>query len=84
MRRIIFLIWMEANITPAANIFAFLKKQVTPEGFIDNGLGDWGNPDHKYAKANVETCFFYADAVLLRNMARILGKEAEEPSSGCL
>lgn len=56
----------------------YLKTRVTPEGFINHGLGDWGNPERQYARENVETAFLYADAVTLARMAKILQKPRDE------
>ena len=51
---------------------------MTQEGFINHGLGDWGNPDQALARENVETAFLYADAAILAYFARILKKPEEE------
>jgi hypothetical protein len=51
---------------------------MTPDGFINHGLGDWGNPDQALARENVETAFLYADAFTLADFARVLGKREEE------
>ncbi len=56
----------------------YLKTRVTPEGFINHGLGDWGNPERQYARENVETAFLYADAATLARMAKILQKPRDE------
>ena len=42
-----------------------LKTKVNDEGFINHGLGDWGNPKGEFARENIETAFLYADAVTL-------------------
>lgn len=60
------------NYDAGKRYFAHLKTKVTEEGFIDHGLGDWGNPTGVYAKSNVETVFLYADAKLLAMFADIL------------
>lgn len=54
-----------------------LKTKVNADGFIEHGLGDWGNPAGQFAKANVETAFLYADAKILKQFAEILGKEED-------
>lgn len=55
----------------------FLKTNMTEEGFISHGLGDWGNPSGEYAKANVETVFLYADATTMEKFALLLGKKQD-------
>ena len=55
----------------------YLKTKLNAEGFLNHGLGDWGNPENRLARENIETAFFYADAVTLAKLARLLGKEAE-------
>lgn len=55
-----------------------LKTKQNEEGFLNYGLGDWGNPDNQLARENVETAFLYADAVTLAEFAKILGKTEEE------
>lgn len=55
-----------------------LKTKQNEAGFLNYGLGDWGNPDNQLARENVETAFLYADAVTLAEFAKILGKTEEE------
>ena len=55
-----------------------LKTKVNEDGFINHGLGDWGNPRNELARENIETAFLYADAVTLAKFAEILGKEHEK------
>jgi hypothetical protein len=56
-----------------------LKNKVTGDGFINHGLGDWGNPDKRsLARENVETAFLYADAKVMAEFAAILGKTEDE------
>jgi len=56
-----------------------LKTKMTKEGFINHGLGDWGNPDKKaLARENIETVFLYADAKVLSQFAAILGEQKDE------
>ena len=52
-----------------------LKTKVNEEGFLNHGLGDWGNPRNELARENIETAFLYADAQILAGFAEILGKE---------
>lgn len=54
-----------------------LKKKVNKDGFINHGLGDWGNPQNHLARENIETAFIYADAKILSEFAGILGRERE-------
>ena len=54
-----------------------LKTKLTPEGFLNHGLGDWGNPENVLARENVETAFLYADAVTLEAFAGLLGRDAD-------
>ncbi|MBR1758279.1 MAG: family 78 glycoside hydrolase catalytic domain [Lachnospiraceae bacterium] len=52
---------------------AHLKSMRTPEGFINHGLGDWGNPENALARENIETAFLYADTITLEKFATLLG-----------
>jgi hypothetical protein len=69
---------VEDNYGAAKKYLAHLKSRVNQDGFIDHGLGDWGNPKNEYAKANTETAFLYADACRLAEFAELLGKTADE------
>lgn len=55
-----------------------LKTKVNEDGFINHGLGDWGNPRNELARENIETAFLYADAVTLAKFAEVLGKEDDK------
>ncbi len=66
------------NYDAGKRYLGFLKTMVNEDGFINNGLGDWGNPTGEYARENVETAFLYADAKKLEYFARILGKSRDE------
>ena len=55
-----------------------LKTKQKAEGFLNYGLGDWGNPDNQLARENVETAFLYADAITLAEFAEILGEKEDE------
>ena len=55
-----------------------LKTKQNAEGFLNYGLGDWGNPDNQVARENVETAFLYADAITLAEFAEILGEKEDE------
>ena len=48
------------------------------DGFLNHGLGDWGNPEGNFARENIETAFLYADTVVMGTFARILGKEEDQ------
>ncbi len=65
------------NYTAGKRYLAHLKSKVTQDGFINHGLGDWGNPDQKYTRENIETAFLYADAVTLSWFAHLLDKDGE-------
>lgn len=54
------------------------KTKQNAEGFLNYGLGDWGNPDNQLARENVETAFLYADAITLAEFAEILGEKEDE------
>ncbi len=58
--------------------FVHLKSKRNEEGFLNHGLGDWGNPENEFARENIETAFLYADAITLADFARILGKTEDE------
>lgn len=47
---------------------------VNEEGFLNHGLGDWGNPENHLIRENVETAFLYADMITMEKFAEILGK----------
>ncbi|MDD3220063.1 MAG: family 78 glycoside hydrolase catalytic domain [Lachnospiraceae bacterium] len=68
---------IEDNYEAGKRYFNYLKSKVTEEGFINHGLGDWGNPEQELARENVETAFFYADAKTLAWFAEILGVEED-------
>ena len=55
-----------------------LKTKVNDEGFINHGLGDWGNPKGEFARENIETAFLYADAVTLAWFAEELGYQDDK------
>lgn len=44
------------------------------DGFLNHGLGDWGNPENNLARENIETVFLYADTITMKKFAQILGK----------
>lgn len=65
---------IEDNYDTGMRYLAHLKTRVTDEGFINHGLGDWGNPEQELARENIETAFLYADTVTLAWFAEIQGK----------
>lgn len=70
------------NYNAGKKYLEFLKTNITQDGFINNGLGDWGNPTGEYAKENVETAFLFADAKILEKFAEILGETADKIAFG--
>lgn len=68
---------IEDNYEAGKRYLAHLKTKVTKDGFINHGLGDWGNPTGEYARENIETAFLFADAKTLAYFADVLGKEEE-------
>lgn len=54
-----------------------LKTKVNKDGFLNHGLGDWGNPEQELARENIETAFLYADAMTLAWFAELLGREGD-------
>ncbi len=56
----------------------YLKTKVNADGFIDHGLGDWGNPRGELARENIETAFLYADAAVLSYFAGLLNRSGDK------
>ncbi len=71
---------IEKNYDAGKRYLEHLKTTVTEDGFINHGLGDWGNPAGMFARDNVETAFLYADAKMLEKFANILGKAKDAAS----
>ncbi|WP_294213516.1 family 78 glycoside hydrolase catalytic domain [Pseudobutyrivibrio sp.] len=69
---------IEENYEAGLRYLNHLKTKVNEEGFINHGLGDWGNPRGELARENVETAFLYADAITLAWFADILGKKEDK------
>lgn len=69
---------IEDNFNAGMRYLNHLKTKVTEEGFINHGLGDWGNPQNNLARENIETAFLYADAVTLAKFAEVLGKAEDK------
>ncbi len=66
---------IEENYQSGAAYVQYLLTKINNEGFSDNGLGDWGNPnDLLLAHANVNTAFLYKDIKTLEKFARLLHK----------
>lgn len=55
-----------------------LKTKVNEDGFLNHGLGDWGNPRNELARENIETAFLYADTAVLAYFAELLGREDDK------
>lgn len=66
------------NYDAGMRYLTYLKTKINADGFLNHGLGDWGNPENRLARENIETAFLYADAVTLMDFARLLGKEDDE------
>ena len=69
---------IQENYDAGLRYLKHLKTKINPDGFINHGLGDWGNPDGELARENVETVFLYADAITLAWFADILGRDDEK------
>ena len=65
---------IEDNYDSGMRYFTCLKTRVNEDGFLNHGLGDWGNPEKSLVRENVETVFLYADAKILAYFAEILKK----------
>lgn len=68
---------IEENYDAGMEYLNYLKRKVNKDGFINHGLGDWGNPKKEYARENIETAFLFADAKVLSEFADILGKQED-------
>jgi hypothetical protein len=73
---------IEENYDAGMRYLEHLKTRMTSEGFINHGLGDWGNPEGELARENIETAFLYADAVTLKWFAGLLRKEKDARALG--
>ena len=71
---------IEDNYEAGMRYFRHLLTKVNADGFINHGLGDWGNPKNELARENIETAFLYADAVCLAEFAQVLGKAEDRKS----
>lgn len=64
------------NYEAGSRYLAYLRTKVNADGFINHGLGDWGNPEPgSFARENVETAFYYAGLRTMAYFAGQLGKE---------
>ena len=71
---------VQDNYDTGKRYLEHLRTKINEEGFLNHGLGDWGNPENRLARENVETVFLYADAVTLAEFARLLEKPEDEKS----
>lgn len=69
---------IEENYDSGMHYFQHLLTKVNEEGFINHGLGDWGNPRNELARENIETAFLYADAACLAKFAEVLEKAEDQ------
>lgn len=69
---------IEENYDAGMRYFQHLLTKVNEEGFINHGLGDWGNPKNDLARENIETAFLYADAVCLAEFAQVMEKAEDQ------
>ena len=65
---------IEDNYEAGMRYFRHLLTKVNADGFINHGLGDWGNPKNELARENIETAFLYADAVCLAEFAQVANR----------
>ena len=68
---------VEDNYDAGLRYLEHLKTKLNPDGFLNHGLGDWGNPENALARENIETAFLYADAATLEKFALWLGRDAD-------
>ena len=64
---------VEENYEAGKRYLEHLKTKVNADGFLNHGLGDWGNPKNELVRENIETAFLYADAKTLAYFAEVLG-----------
>lgn len=65
---------LEDNYDMGLRYLRHLNTKMNAEGFVNHGLGDWGNPRNELARENIETTFLYADTVILAKMSEVLGR----------
>ena len=68
---------VEENYEAAKKYLSYLETKINDDGFINHGLGDWGNPDNELARENIETAFLYADMIAVNEFAKLLGNQAD-------
>ena len=71
---------IEENYEAGKRYLEHLKTKVNANGFLNHGLGDWGNPKNELVRENIETAFLFADAKTLAYFAEVLEKEEEQKS----
>ncbi len=64
---------IEDNYDSGMRYLSYLQKKINADGFINHGLGDWGNPSQILARENIETAFLYANTTVLKGFAELLG-----------
>lgn len=69
---------IEANYDCGMRYLNYLKTKVNADGFINHGLGDWGNPRSELARENIETAFLYADTMVMSQFSELLGKPGDK------
>lgn len=69
---------VEENYKAGKRYLEHLKTKVNADGFLNHGLGDWGNPKNELVRENIETAFLYADAKTLAYFAEVLGYAEEK------
>ena len=69
---------VEENYEAGKRYLEHLKMKVNADGFLNHGLGDWGNPKNELVRENIETAFLYADAKTLAYFAEVLGYAEEK------
>ncbi len=58
--------------------YVSFMESMSPDGTVQFGLGDWAPPEKQKCPAEVtSTGYFYIDAVVLAETARLLGKKAD-------
>lgn len=69
---------VEENYEAGKRYLEHLKTKVNADGFLNHGLGDWGNPKNELVRENIETAFLYADGKTLAYFAEVLGYAEEK------
>ena len=75
---------IEENYEADKKYFTHEYSMRNEEGFLNHGLGDWGNPENNLVRENIETAFLYADAKTMKLFAEVLGKEQDAADYGKL